>query len=160
MDLGTIIATGDTRTVRFERHLPFPPDAVWSALTRPEELAEWLTSATFEPREGGAVAFDFGEGGVCVGRVLVFDPPTVLEYEWDFPNEDRSVVRWELRATDGERSTQLTLVHSLLTVGIAAGYGAGWHAHLDQLAGHLSGSVPAWEPRYLELRPRYEALAP
>ncbi len=159
MELGTIVADGDTRTVTFERTLPFPPAEVWSALTEPERLGEWLAQAVLEHREGGAVGFDFGEGGVCGGRVLVFDPPIALEYEWDFPNEDRSVVRWELRATDGERSTHLTLVHSLLGPDVVPGYGAGWHAHLDQLAGYLAGDVPEWVLLYTELRPRYDELA-
>jgi uncharacterized protein YndB with AHSA1/START domain len=159
MEIGEITVDGDARTIRFERHLPFPPAAVWSALTEPDQLAAWLTEANLEPREGGTVSFDFGEGGVCGGRVIVFDPPTVLEYEWDFPNEDRSVVRWELRATDGERATRLTLVHSLLRSDVASGYGAGWHAHLDQLQGHLQGMVPGWQERFDALLPRYSELA-
>jgi len=160
MELGEIIADGETRTVRFERHLPFPPAAVWSALTEPEQLAAWLAEATFEPHEGGAVSFDFGQGegdagGVCGGSVIVFDPPNVLEYEWDFPNHDHSVVRWELRATDGERATQLTLVHSLLRDTSVRGYSAGWHAHLDQLEGRLHGKVPDWTERFEAVLPRY-----
>jgi uncharacterized protein YndB with AHSA1/START domain len=159
MELGAITTDGTGRTVRFERTLDYPADEVWSALTEPDRLEEWLTAATFEHREGGAVSFDFGEGGVCGGRVLVFSPPTLLEYEWIFPNGDRSVVRWQLGAVDGRRATRLTLVHSLLTADMAPGYGAGWHAHLEQLAGHLAGDVPEWVPLYQELRPRYDAMA-
>jgi hypothetical protein len=68
-------------------------------------------------------------------------------------------VRWQLGAVDGGRATRLTLVHSLLTADMAPGYGAGWHAHLEQLAGHLAGDVPEWVPLYRELRPRYDAMA-
>ena len=156
-DLGTVTSDGDTRTVRFERRLPAPPADVWAALTEPERIAAWLTDASFDPRQGGAVVFDFGDGGRCTGTVSVWDPPAVLEYGWDFPDEEHSVVRWELVA-DGD-GTRLTLTHRLLRPVTTPGYGAGWHAHLDQLAGHLSGTGVAWEDRYRELRPEYDALA-
>lgn len=158
-DLGTVTADGDSRTVRFERRFPVPPAAVWSALTDPTRLARWLTGATFEHRVGGAVAFDFGEGGVCTGTVTAWDPPEVLEYGWDFPDEAHSVVRWEL-AADGD-GTVLTLVHRLLPPAASTGYGAGWHAHLDGLGAELDGGGRAvdWDARYLELRPAYDALA-
>lgn len=154
---GTITTDGGTRTVRFERRYDAAPAEVWAALTEPERLGRWLTEATFEGREGGAVAFDFGDGGVCRGTVLVWGPPAVLEYEWDFPDEHRSVVRWEL-APDGD-GTRLTLVHRLLQPGSAPGYGAGWHAHLDGLAAELGGSAVTWDDRYAQLRPDYDALA-
>jgi uncharacterized protein YndB with AHSA1/START domain len=156
-DLGTVTTHGDARTVRFERRLPFRQEEVWAALTEPDQLAVWLTDATFDARAGGKSRFDFGDGEVCHGEVLACDPPAVLEYEWHFPNEHRSVVRWELKA-DGA-ATVLTLVHRLLESATAPGYGAGWHAHLDQLGGHLGGDVPDWLTRYQALRPAYLASA-
>jgi uncharacterized protein YndB with AHSA1/START domain len=159
MTLGAITQDGDTRTVRFERRYPVPREEVWAALTEPDRLAQWLTEATFQPREGGRVAFDFGDGGTCTGTVLVWDPPAVLEYGWDFPDESRSVVRWEL-AEDGDGDgTAVTLVHRLLGPATAVGYGAGWHAHLDQLEAHVTGGGDVdWAARYQALRPAYEAL--
>jgi hypothetical protein len=56
------------------------------------------------------------------------------------------------------RATVLTLEHELLQPETSSGYGAGWHAHLDRLEGHLAGSVPEWDSRFEELRPRYEGL--
>ena len=81
----------------------------------------------------------------------------MLEYGWRFPDEHDSAVRWELER-EGD-ATVLRLRHRLLRGDIAAGYGSGWHAHIDQLAGHLSGSTPEWFPRYQELLPAYKALA-
>jgi uncharacterized protein YndB with AHSA1/START domain len=155
-DMGTVISDGDTRTVRFERRLGFPPADVWAALTEPEQLGDWLATATVDLRVGGHVSFDF-DGEVCHGEVLACEPPALLEYEWRFPDEHRSVVRWTLRPADDGRRTVLTLVHQLLTPDIATGYGAGWHAHLDQLAGHLAGDTPDWLERYQALRPAYDA---
>ena len=160
MTLGAITPDGDTRTVRFERRYPVPREEVWAALTEPDRLAQWLTEATFEPREGGRVAFDFGDGGTCTGTVLVWDPPAVLEYGWDFPDESRSVVRWEL-AEDGDGGgTAVTLVHRLLGPATAVGYGAGWHAHLDLLAEQLGHGVrSSWEELYSVSLAAYERQA-
>lgn len=156
-DLGTITTDGDTRTVRFERRYDAPPEEVWAALTEPDRLRQWLTQATVDPRLGGRVAFDFGDDGTCDGTITVWDPPAVLEYGWSFPSEGDSVVRWELAADGG--GTRLRLVHSRLAAAAGPGYGAGWHAHLDGLAGHLAGTTVDWDARYAELRPDYDALA-
>jgi uncharacterized protein YndB with AHSA1/START domain len=157
--LGTITGEGETRTLRFERRLEHPAATVWAALTEPERLAEWLAEAVVEGRKDGSMTLDFGEGGKEGGRITVWDPPRVLAYEWQFTGETPSQVRWELSELDGGRITVLTLEHALLPADGAAGYGAGWHGHLDQLEGHLAGSVPDWSARFEELRPTYETLA-
>jgi uncharacterized protein YndB with AHSA1/START domain len=156
-ELGQIRGTGDTRTLRFSRRLEAQPARVWEALTDHERLADWLTEATFEGRAGGQVAFDFGEGGVIRGTVAAWAPPRLLEYGWTFPDGQATQVRWTLEA-DGA-GTLLTLVHEGLLPAQAAGYGAGWHAFLDRLAGRLAGTPPAWDDRFAELQPRYAKLA-
>lgn len=151
---GRLDPDGALRAVTFIRRFKAPPTEVWDALTDPVRLLAWLTETTIDPRPGGRVAFDFGEGGVCQGAILTFEPPSVLEYEWNFPDEHRSVVRWELRAENG--GTVVTLVHRQLEDGTTTGYGAGWHAHLDQLAGHLARIDIDWVERYSALRPDYD----
>jgi uncharacterized protein YndB with AHSA1/START domain len=161
MELGTITQTGDTRTLTFERLLAFPPEEVWAALTEPERIADWLARAVVRPGEDGEITLDFGgDGGTEGGRITVWDPPRVLAYEWNFVGERPSHVRWELTAAGDGAATRLTLEHTLLEAAAAPGYGAGWHAHLDQLEGHLTGATPGWDERYAELRPRYDALVP
>ena len=159
---GTITLEDGFHTIRFERRLEFAPDEVWAALTEPERLREWLADATVVPGPEGEISIDFGEGGHESGQITAWDPPRVLAYEWNFVGEEPSHVRWELTEADGGRSTHLALEHTRLesspASGHGAGYGAGWHAHLDQLEGHLSGSVPDWERLYTVLRPQYEKL--
>jgi uncharacterized protein YndB with AHSA1/START domain len=158
-NLGRISVEDQARTIRFERRLGHPPETVWAALTEPLRLAEWLADAAVEPGEEGSIELDFGEGGTQKGRITVWDPPRALAYEWQFTGERPSLVRWELSELDDGRMTVLRLEHSLLPPEIAAGYGAGWHSHLDQLEGHLGGDVPDWADRYETLRPAYEELA-
>jgi uncharacterized protein YndB with AHSA1/START domain len=158
-ELGRITAEGESRTIRFERRLAHPADVVWAALTEPRRLAAWLADAVVEPGAGGSIELDFGEGGTQTGRIIVWDPPRELAYEWGFTGERASRVRWLLSGLDEGRATLLTLEHRLLPPEIAAGYGAGWHSHLDQLEGHLGGAVPDWADRYEALRPTYDDLA-
>ena len=70
------------------------------------------------------------------------------------PGEPDSVVCFELRA-DGD-ATVITLTHRMLGLGHAAGYGAGWHAHLDQLAAALAGESLSWDDRFAELIGDYQ----
>lgn len=158
-DFGTMTTDGATRSLRFERVLPHPPAAVWTALTEPERLGEWLAAAEVEGGLGGTITLDFGEGGTEKCRISVWDPPRSLVYDWNFVGESPSRVSWDLQVVDDGAATRLTLEHTLLDAGVAPDYGAGWHAHLDQLAGHLAGEVPAWDALFAELRPRYAKIA-
>lgn len=158
-DLGTITDHGTTRTLRFERVLQHPPDAVWSALTEPERLGDWLAAAVVVPGPGGEITLDFGEGGIEKCRITAWDPPRSLAYEWNFVGESPTHVSWELELVADGSATRLTLEHTLLEAGIAPSYGAGWHAHLEQLDGHLAGDVPSFDELFATLHPRYAELA-
>ena len=160
-DLGTLTLEGGTYTIRFERLLAFPPTEVWAALTEPERLREWLAEATVVPGPGGSITLDFGaDGGTEGGRITAWEPPRTLAYEWNFVGEDPSFVRFELSVEDAGSATRLVLEHTRLEKAAGTGYGAGWHAHLDQLEGHLRGEPVPWDSRFDALLPRYEqALA-
>jgi uncharacterized protein YndB with AHSA1/START domain len=154
-DLGLLGTEGDHQTVRFERMLTARPENVWSALTEPEELGWLADSATFEGRLGGGVELRWDEN-VMRGKVLRWEPPSVLEYLWNEGPHD-SVVRFEL--TPSEAGTRLVLDHRRLPADSAAGFGAGWHAHLDTLEARLGGGELDFWPRFGELRPRYVEAA-
>jgi len=156
--LGTVRADGDLVALQFERRYEATPDEVWAALTEPESISRWLfADAVLEPRVGGdfSLRWDENEAG---GSVLVWEPPSTLEVEWDEPDV-RSILRIEITAV--ENGTALALEHRNITRKAAIGMGAGWHAHLEALSEILSGrdaSSERWWPRYEELRPSYEEL--
>jgi uncharacterized protein YndB with AHSA1/START domain len=154
--LGQMTTSGETRELRFERRLAHPPEDVWAALTEQERVGDWLTTATIDARPGGEIALEFGPDNVVVGRITTWEPFRGLAYGWRFPDGHDSRVSWTL-AADGD-GTRLTLVHQLLRPAEAAGYGAGWHAYVERLAGHLDGEAPDFWPRFEELRPRYERM--
>ena len=153
--LGVVTAAGDRAGVRFERHYAATAAEVWRALVEPEQLAGWLGEAVVEPRVGGVfeIAFDADEVARCLIRT--FEPPRVLELDWDFEDEPSSVVRFEL--DEGESGTTLVLDHRLLAADDAPAYGAGWHVHLEVLDEQLAGRSARWQrSRYEELLPAYE----
>ncbi len=130
---------------------------VWAALTEADQVARWLAEGTFQPGSGGQVHLWFNgddAAGHCEGSVLVWDPLHALEYEWHFPGEAESVVRFEL-SPEGD-ATRLRLSHRMLGADHAAGYGAGWHAHLDQLEAVVGRApVPSWDDRFVAVKARY-----
>ena len=156
---GVLRKDGERMAVRFERELEATPSEVWAALTEPSLLEGWLAAAEVDLRVGGVVRLRFDDGQMEGGRILELDPPRVLEYEWTFPREPTSVVRFELEPVGGER-TRLVLDHRLLDEKSGPGYGAGWHSHLDALTAILAGTGAGdWWKRYEALRPSYEERA-
>ena len=143
--------------VQFRRLYDFTPEELWSALTDPKQLRRWLARAQVDPGVGGQVSLEFDGGSTEGGRILVWDEPRVLEYEWRFAGEEQSVVRFELHPQ--ELGTLLLLDHRRLGRSSGAGYGAGWHAHLDALGRVNELSDKAWTERFEELLPAYRTQA-
>ena len=159
---GTLTFDGDYATLTFERRIGHPVEVVWEALTEPEHLARWyMTKAVIDGRPGGSIDFRTGPGQVhATGRILVWKPPHVLEYEWKvaprqgMPKGEDTIVRWELRP-DGEE-TLLTLTHRNLTRRSALGAAPSMHVVLERLAAHLAG-VPFedFRKRVAEVQTQY-----
>ena len=127
------------RVVRFERQLGHPVERVWAALTEPDQLIAWWGEAEVD-LAGGAFTVrwlntdDAGNSVVMRARITELDPPHVLE----IAGEPHGVLRFELRADDG--GTVLSFTSTLeLPDDYRAKVLAGWHCHLDFLAGALEG---------------------
>ncbi len=158
--LGEISGERGNRAVRLERQLEAIPEEVWSALTEPERLKQWLARTEMDARAGGAVTIDFRsqpEGGVMHGTIRICDPPRTLEYDWTEIGDRKSVLRFELEPS-GE-GTRLVLTHSQLQDGEVPDFAAGWSAYLEGLDDLMRGVAPSRE-RNAELRARYEELRP
>lgn len=161
MSYGDVRPDGERAAVRYERLYDATPEELWAALTDPEQIEGWLAhTSRFELAPDGEVVLDFGEGdeagGKVEGRIRELDPPRLLEYSWTFTGEPESVVRFEILPR--EQGVLLVLDHRLLSWESMPGYGAGWHAHLDQLENVLRDeAVVSWEERYRALRAEYDA---
>src|SRR5215472_3687071 len=132
-DFGTISIDGPEVSVRFERWYDASLTELWGALTEPDRMARWLgAEVSIEARAGGAVRLRW-EGGEMDGVITVLEPGRVLEYTWrEAALGVASVVRFELRP-EGP-GTLLVLEHTGVPAEQVAGFGAGWHGHLDALA--------------------------
>jgi uncharacterized protein YndB with AHSA1/START domain len=113
-----------TWTVTFVRELAHPPERVWNALVRVDEVPRW---APFEPDRDldttGPATLTMIDGNLreaMPSEVRAADPPTRLEYTW---GDDLLV--WDLAPTTA--GTQLTLRHTVRGKDWMPKVAAGWH---------------------------------
>jgi uncharacterized protein YndB with AHSA1/START domain len=157
--LGTLTLSNGYLHGRLERLLDHDQQAVWTLLTAPERLAEWLAPGTIELKAGGAAKLNFTDSGTVIdSTVTAFDPPRLLEYSWSSPGQPSRPVRWETRA-DGS-GTQLTLMVSVPVGEDVARACAGWEAHLMMMLAAIEG-VPIKFPfeRFKTTREAYKLQA-
>jgi uncharacterized protein YndB with AHSA1/START domain len=156
MNFGTFRTTNQRHEVVFERTLNSPADRVWGLVTSEEGLRRWLAPSQVDLRLGGSIEIDFGEGEAAGGEITDLVAGESIEFRWRFTDEPDSMVRVELTEIDAT-TTRLRLRHWMLPPDQAVGYGAGWHAHLDQLEAAINGSDPIdWMERFTELMPEYQ----
>ena len=141
-------------TIRFERILDAPREAVWRYLAEADLRRQWFAGGSdMHAGETVELVFDHdnlstddvayperyakGKGAVGRERVVAFDPPRLLAISWDGGKE--GVAEFELFDM-GDR-TRLVLTHSGIS-GPApmANFGGGWHSHLAVLQGLFSGN--------------------
>ena len=160
--VGAIAYAGALATLTFKRRLPHPPEIVWRAITDPKQLSSWyMMKATVEGHVGGSIEFRGARGRYRVtGRILRWEPPQVLEYEWkigprpEMPDGEDAVVRWEL-VREGE-GTLLTLTHRNVTRATASGIAPATHVLLDRLGALLDGrQMPDMNRRFAEVQGSY-----
>ena len=151
---GTLVSDGARPAVRFERHLPDPPDVVWRALTEREQLRSWFPSDVIVSggrwEVGAAITFPFRPEVMdltLTGEVLEVDEPNVLAFTW---GED--TLRFELSA-EGD-GTRLVLVDEL-PPDSAARNAAGWEQCLDRLQG-LEPAPDSWQARFERYAAQFE----
>jgi uncharacterized protein YndB with AHSA1/START domain len=152
--VGSLRAAGGKAVVRMEDSFDTDIDDLWSAITDPQRLERWVATVEGDLRLGGEFRARFTSAYEGPGRVDVCDPPRRLLVTMDPGQDDETVIEAEL-SPDGDR-TRLVVEERGLPLGDAAGYGAGWQAHIEDLAAHLAGRRPAdWRTRWSDLRPAY-----
>lgn len=156
--LGQVSRQGDAVQVRMMRTFDHAVATVWTVLTEPARLAQWLAPGEIELRDGGRARLDFIDSGTTIDSLVsAFKPGALLEYGWSKPGEPRRPVRWELQA-DGPAATRLTLTLTTPSDEDVGRGAAGWEAHLEMLAAALEG-VPIKFPfeRFKAARDAYRA---
>lgn len=160
---GTTRLEGDHATLTFLRAYRHRPEHVWEAISTPEGLREWLlcSHATIESHVGGRIELVSGPAQYrSTGKILAWDPPRLLEYEWnvepvpEMPKGERAIFRYEL-SWDGT-VTRLLVTYRRLTRAVAQGFVVGVHAFLDRLEAQLEGRpTPDFLALFTALRSEY-----
>jgi uncharacterized protein YndB with AHSA1/START domain len=133
-------------------------DDLWSAVTEPDRLAWWVATVEGDLRVGGTVRAKFTSGYEGAGRVDVCDAPRRLVVTFQPGSPEETVMEANL-APVGDR-TRLIIEERGLPIAEVADHGAGWQAHIEDLAAHLGGREPStWHERWTELRPAYAGIA-
>jgi uncharacterized protein YndB with AHSA1/START domain len=133
-----VVGGVDGNSLRLTTKLAATVDEVWATLTEHELLARWLAVPSWELIPGSRLQLKFeNTGHVNQGRIVQVQEPVLLEYTWEFPDGEETLVRWELHAEpDG---CQLVLIHSLPPCADRANLLAGWHTHLEGVPQALAG---------------------
>jgi uncharacterized protein YndB with AHSA1/START domain len=155
-----------TKTLRKEAFYPHPPEAVWTAITDPHALAEWLMPNTFKAEVGHRFGFQV-DGGVCGhrsdGEVKVVEPPRKLVYTMQDvakPGKRQrgaTTVTWLIEPAEG--GSRLTLIHEgleNLPVMHRLMLRMGWGHMLKRLIPRVLGNVEggAFRPGAIPLEKR------
>lgn len=159
---GTLERTAEGGVIRFERHLPYAIEEVWSAITDPDRLGDWWlpfdADITIDLRPGGQMVFA-GRGDepfTMTFEILRIEPPTLLEHTH---HDEGSSMRWELEAHD--RGCVLRLSHFVPDVeqAVANCYVVGLYTSLGRLEPVLAGRPVAWDwDAFGAARAHYAAL--
>ena len=160
--LGSLRIADGEGVVRMEDRFDTTVEDVWSALTDPVRLEQWLGEVEGDLRVGGEFRAHFSATGwEGTGRVEACEPPRHLlltlrdaEPEPGQPEEgatevtltadgDGTIVVWEERGKP---------------VDLLAAYGAGVQIHVEDLGAHLAGRERVHSGRFAEIYPAYQAL--
>ena len=154
---------GEHATLTFRRVYRHALEHVWDAIATAEGLREWLmcTHAVIDGRAGGRIELVTGPPGYSsTGTIRVWQPPRVLEYEWnvapvpEMPRGERAIFRFEL--TPDDDSTHLLVTYRRITRQTARGFLPGVHAFFDRLEAQLDGrALPDWLERFGVVRSEY-----
>ncbi|HEX2047075.1 MAG TPA: SRPBCC domain-containing protein [Acidimicrobiales bacterium] len=114
-----------------------PAERVWSLIADAEERARWWPWLDLDATPGGRME-ERWEGTRTTGDVLEADPPSLLRLTW---RDDGwpATTEVELRLEPEGDGTRVTVRHTGWDAlpdarTLVAAHGAGWRAHLDDLA--------------------------
>jgi len=156
--IGTMRALDEGRgAIRVEDAYDTDIEDLWEACTNPERLARWIADVSGELRVDGIFHASFTSSWSGPGRVDGCEPPRHLLLTMEAGTEDETQIEAWL-TPEGDR-TRLVVEERGLPLDRLHFHGAGWQAHLEDLARSLADEPSAWKARWNELTPAYRAMA-
>ncbi|SCF24139.1 SRPBCC family protein [Micromonospora mirobrigensis] len=168
--IGTVRSLDSTRgAVRVEDVYDTHIDDLWEACTNPERLARWIAKVSGDLRVGGSIHAVFTSTWTGPARIDACEKPHHLLLTTEPDTEDEAQI--EAWLTEEGHRTRLVVEERGLPRERLYFYGAGWQAHLEDLARSLRGETaagpdswteqspePTWRARWTELTPAYEKM--
>jgi uncharacterized protein YndB with AHSA1/START domain len=122
------------------------PAEAWAALTEPDRVAEWFTTASSLGRVGDVYRLDFGDRTVVDGVVTSLEQGRWFSHTWvwsDVSPRQETLVTWLVEPT-GEGGCRITLTHdgweeAGLDEAARDDHEGYWRGYLEDLASILSG---------------------
>jgi uncharacterized protein YndB with AHSA1/START domain len=130
------------KSIRRVATYPHRIEDVWTALTDPHALAEWLMPTTFfEPKVGSTFRFQYDPDRLCPTgivdcEVIESEPPLRLAWSWQNRAEDGAKqpppmrVAWTLTPVDGGTRVELVQTYEDQPWKITFAMGMGWRFYL------------------------------
>lgn len=160
---GRLEDCGAYRRLVIERELSHESEAVWGALTCPDELREWIGTWWGTPGAGKTVMFQMTAEGESTEPVeaLIEECLPAESLRVTFAS-DRVVWRVGVElVANGAAHTHLRFVMRVHDDEVVSDIGPGWEYYLDRLAAALAGApMPDWEDYYPAQCSYYESLQP
>lgn len=168
---GTMRALDATRgAIRVEDVYDTDVEDLWDACTTPARLGRWIAEVSGDLRVGGVVHTVFTSTATGSMTVEICDRPEhLLLTGGPGIDDDTQLEAW---LTPEGSGTRLVVEERGLPLDKLHYYGAGWQAHLEDLAAELAtggpvhvdgwspeASAPRWQARWEALTPAYEAMA-
>jgi uncharacterized protein YndB with AHSA1/START domain len=100
------------RRIELEVELPVDPAAAWQAVTDPDRVSAWFTSASPLGPVGSIYRLDFGDGSVVAGEVTELEPGRTFAHRWHWEGADEAettLVTWTVRPA--AHGSTVRLVH-------------------------------------------------
>ena len=154
-----VITVDGRKFLQFVRYIDRPVEKIWTALTVPERVEDWLGKAEIEPKVGGSYNIVFGDdGSTAIGVILAFDPPKRLAFTWGGqPDPEQPGVVFGLEPEGSGCRLTLTTTFPEDHGGDVAEAVATWHEFLLAIPYAVDGIRLDWdEPR----KARRQSLIP
>jgi uncharacterized protein YndB with AHSA1/START domain len=155
---------GERGAVRVEDVYDTDIGDLWEACTKPERLARWIAKVSGDLHVGGSIQAVFTSTWTGPGRIDVCEEPHHLLITTGPGTEDEAQI--EAWLTEEGPKTRLVVEERGLPRDRLHFHGAGWQAHLEDLARSLGAAglgswteqapEPTWRARWAELTPAYE----
>jgi len=124
------------------------PATLWAALTVPERVAAWFTTASPLGTVGAPYTLDFGDGSVVDGELRELVPGHRFAHSWHWqgaPAAETTQVTWEVERTADGRTVAVLTHAGWAEAGLDESdrddHRDSWEDYLDGLRELLSGGV-------------------